>query len=156
MSYKRRKGKAIVGGRKKDYTFKGIKYKSSLEKKMAMLLDEAGIEFEYEPKTFSIVDDFQFDKDSYERQSNGKGDMINRGQKKIQPIKYTPDFIGEDFIIETKGYANETFPLRWKLFKAFISNNEEFAGITLYKPQKISECELTVKLIKDARERNKD
>ena len=35
--------------------------------------------------------------------------------KKILNIKYTPDFIGKDFIIETKGRANESFPLRWKL-----------------------------------------
>jgi hypothetical protein len=37
--------------------------------------------------------------------------------KKVLNIKYTPDFIGEDFIIETKGRANESFPLRWKMFK---------------------------------------
>ena len=37
--------------------------------------------------------------------------------KKYLTIKYTPDFIGKDFIIETKGRANESFPLRWKLFK---------------------------------------
>ena len=40
--------------------------------------------------------------------------------KKYLPIKYTPDFIGEDFIIETKGRANESFPIRWKLFKRLL------------------------------------
>lgn len=150
MGYKRKKGKSIVGGRKKNYDFKGISYKSSLEKTMAMLLDEAGIEFKYEPETFKVVEPFEFNIDSYERQSNGKGDMINRGQKKVQAVSYTPDFIGDGFIIETKGYANETFPLRWKLFKKMIVDQpERFDDITLYKPQKISECEDVVKLIKE-------
>jgi hypothetical protein len=152
MAYKRKKGKSIVGGRgkKKTYPYKGIDYKSTLERNMAMLLDEAGIEFKYEPTKFDVVPAFQFGVDSYERQSNGKGDMINRGQKKVQSVSYTPDFVGEGFIIETKGYANETFPLRWKLFKKMIVDNpEQFPNVTLYKPQKISECEQVVKLIKE-------
>ena len=41
--------------------------------------------------------------------------------KKYLPIKYTPDFIGDNFIIETKGRANESFPMRWKLFKKLDS-----------------------------------
>ena len=43
--------------------------------------------------------------------------------KEYLTIKYTPDFIGKDFIIETKGRANESFPMRWKLFKRLIVNN---------------------------------
>ena len=55
------------------------------------------------------------------------------------PIKYTPDFIGDDFIIETKGRANESFPMRWKLFKRL--SNEQFPTVTLYKPQNQKECD---------------
>ena len=40
-----------------------------------------------------------FDIDCYERQGNGKGYIINRGQKKILNIKYTPDFVAPTFII---------------------------------------------------------
>ena len=39
-----------------------------------------------------------------------KVSIKNRGNKKILTIKYTPDFIGKGFIIETKGRANESFP----------------------------------------------
>lgn len=151
MAYKRKKGKSIVKGKKKkDFKYKGIQYKSGLERNMAMCLDEQGIEFEYEPKTFNVVDGFNFEFDCYERQANGKGDMVNRGKKKIQPIKYTPDFIGEGFIIETKGYANETFPLRWKLFKKMLSDSIEHDpdNLVIYKPQKISECKEVALLIK--------
>ena len=70
---------------------------------------------------------------------------INRGCKRILPIKYTPDFIGEDFIIETKGRANESFPMRWKLFKQLVVN--QFPNVTLYKPQNQQECNETIRLI---------
>ena len=88
---------------------------------------------------------FEFEVESYERQANGKGDLINRGCKKILPIKYTPDFIGDDFIIETKGRANESFPMRWKLFKRLVMN--QFPTVTLYKPQNQKECDRTIELI---------
>ena len=67
------------------------------------------------------------------------------GCKRILPIKYTPDFIGDDFIIETKGRANESFPMRWKLFKKLVMN--QFPNYTLYKPQNQKECDETVELI---------
>lgn len=151
MAYKRKKGKAIVGGRKKKYTYKGVDYSSGLERNMAICLDELNIKFEYEPTTFEVMEGFKFDFDCYERQSNGKGDMINRGRKKVQPIKYTPDFIGDGFIIETKGYANETFPMRWKLFKKMLSDSPQFKSddLVIYKPQKISECKDVAKHIKE-------
>jgi hypothetical protein len=81
----------------------------------------------------------------YERQANSKGDFINRGSKRILPIKYTPDFIGENFIIETKGRPNESFPIRWKLFKKLVT--EQFPDYTVYKPQNQIECDRTVELI---------
>ena len=66
--------------------------------------------------------------------------------KKILNIKYTPDFIGKDFIIECKGRANESFPLRWKMFKKLLTANR-LGPFTLYKPQNQKECEETVNLI---------
>ena len=73
--------------------------------------------------TFELQEAFEFDVNSYERQANGKGEMVNRGQKKIQSIKYTPDFISPSFIIECKGRANESFPIRWKMFKKFVKRS---------------------------------
>ena len=88
-----------------------------------------------------------FENESYERQSNGKGDMVNRGCKKIQPIRYTPDFVGDSFIIECKGRANESFPLRWNMFKKHVK--EHIPHVTLYKPQNQKECDKVVELIKN-------
>jgi len=158
MSYRRRKGKSIVGGnkKKKDYSFKGIPYKSSLEKAMGILLDSEGIDFEYEPVKIQVMQGFDFPFKCFERQSNGKGDMVDRGNKKVLGISYTPDFVGEDFIIETKGYANETFPLRWKMFKKWLTENgHDPEKFVIYKPQKVKECEEVVKLIKQYRDERK-
>ena len=85
----------------------------------------------------------------YERQSNGKGDFTNRGNKRILPIRYTPDFVADDFIIECKGRANESFPMRWKLFKKYVQEN--MPGVTLYKPQNQNECELVIQQILNKR-----
>jgi hypothetical protein len=135
--------------RAKKVSFDGIDFASGLEKNMYMALKNAKIRSKYEGETFVLLNGFHFENEVYERQGNGKGDYINRGCKRILPIKYTPDFIGEDFIIETKGRANESFPMRWKLFKKLIT--EQFPNITLYKPQNIAECNKTVQLILEKR-----
>ena len=99
----------------------------------------------YEGETFVLLNGFHFDNQVFERQSNSKGEYINRGEKRILPIKYTPDFIGNNFIIETKGRPNESFPIRWKLFKKLVV--EQFPNYTLYKPQNQKECDKTIDLI---------
>jgi len=126
-------------------TFDGIKFASGLEKYMYVALKNANIYAEYEGMTFTVQEGFQFENESYERQSNGKGNMVNRGCKKVLPIKYTPDFINPSFIIECKGRANESFPIRWKMFKKFV--NKHLKHVTLYKPQNQKECDEVIKLI---------
>ena len=131
--------------RAKKVTFDGIKFASGLEKYMYMALKKAKISAIYEGATFELQQAFMFDTDSYERQGNGKGDMVNRGQKKILNIKYTPDFVSDSFIIECKGRANESFPLRWKMFKKYVK--EQLSRVTLYKPQNQKECDEVIELI---------
>ena len=112
---------------------------------MYQALKDAGISAVYEGKTYIVFPEFEFPNISIERCANGKGEYKNRGEKKILPIKYTPDFIGDDFIIECKGRANESFPLRWKMFKKHVSI--ELPHVTIYKPQNQKECDKTVELI---------
>ena len=141
--YKRKRGPV----QSKKITYDGITFASGLERYMYMALKKANIKALYEGQTFELVDGFDFPFEAYERCGNGKGDYKNRGNKKILNIKYTPDFIGKDFIIETKGRANESFPMRWKLFKRLIAN-DRVGPFTLYKPQNQKECDMTVELIK--------
>lgn len=129
----------------KKVTYDGINFSSGLERYMYMALKKAKIKAKYEGETFVLVNGFHFPNEAYERQTNGKGEFKNRGSKRILPIKYTPDFIGDKFIIETKGRANESFPMRWKLFKRLIT--EQFPDYTLYKPQNQKECDDVIRLI---------
>ena len=131
--------------RSKKVTFDGITFASGLEKYMYMALKKAKIKAKYEGQTYVLQEGFMFENESYERQSNGKGQMVNRGSKKILPIKYTPDFISDSFIIECKGRANESFPLRWKMFKKYVKAN--LKHVTLYKPQNQKECDEVINLI---------
>ena len=131
--------------RAKKVSFDGITFASGLEKYMYMALKKAKIKAVYEGATFELQKGFMFDVDSFERQGNGKGDMVNRGQKKILNIKYTPDFVSDSFIIECKGRANESFPLRWKMFKKYVNDN--LKHVTLYKPQNQKECDKVIELI---------
>ena len=137
--YKRKSGKrGPVRANKVSYD--GIEFASGLEKYMYIALRKAKIRTKYEGETFVLLSGFHFENEVYERQANGKGDYKNRGCKRILPIKYTPDFI-----IETKGRANESFPMRWKLFKLLVTN--QFPSYTIYKPQNQKECDETVRLI---------
>ena len=131
--------------RAKKVTFDGIKFASGLEKYMYIALKKAKIKAKYEGQTYIVQEGFEFKNESYERQSNGKGELVNRGCKKILPIKYTPDFVSSSFIIECKGRANESFPLRWKMFKKYV--NHKMKHVTLYKPQNQKECDEVIKLI---------
>ena len=141
--YKKKKKRGPV--RAKKVTFDGIKFASGLEKYMYIALKKAKIKAKYEGQTYIVQEGFTFKNESYERQSNGKGDLVNRGCKKILPIKYTPDFVSSSFIIECKGRANESFPMRWKLFKKYVKVN--LPRVTLYKPQNQKECDTVIELI---------
>jgi hypothetical protein len=141
--FKKRKKRGPVVSKK--VTCDGITFASGLERHMYRALKKAKLKARYEGETYVIQEGFMFDNESYERQSNGKGDMVNRGSKKILPIKYTPDFISDSFIIECKGRANESFPMRWKMFKKYVKEN--LPHVTLYKPQNQKECDKVVELI---------
>ena len=132
--------------RSKKIEHDGIIFASGLEKYMYIALKKAKIKALYEGETFELIEGFNFPFESYERCGNNKGDYKNRGNKKILNIKYTPDFVGKGFIIETKGRANESFPLRWEMFKKLVAENK-IEPFTLYKPQNQKECDKTVELI---------
>ena len=152
MRLKRRsKKKGPVQAKKISYD--GINFASGLERYTYMALKKAKLFEGYENEVFQLIKGFNFNNISYEKQANGKGEYVDRGQKKILGIKYTPDFIGKDYIIECKGRPNESFPLRWKLFKLWLTKNN--IGKILYKPQNQKEVDRTITLIKEHRKRKR-
>ena len=148
---RRRKKKGPVQAKKISYN--GISFASGLERYTYIALKKNKLYEGYENETFQIVESFQFPNISYEKQANSKGEYVNRGSKKILGIKYTPDFIGKDYIIECKGRPKESFPLRWKLFKLWLTKNN--IGKILYKPQNQKEVDRTIALIKEHRRKKR-
>ena len=151
---KRKKSKKRGPVTAKKITYDGINFASGLERYTYMALKKEKLFEYYEGEVFQLIESFNFQNESYEKQADGKGDYTNRGSKKVLGIKYTPDFTGKDYIIECKGRANESFPLRWKLFKLWLTKNN--IGKTLYKPQNQKEVDLTVQMIKNNRKNKRE
>ena len=103
------------------------KFASAIEKYCSDKLREAGIDFSYEEKQFTLMDSFRFEH-KYFKMTNKKKLMSDRTASIQQPIRYTPDFVCKDhkWIIETKGYlpSHHDFPMRWKLFLNHIMKND--------------------------------
>lgn len=127
----------------------GIEFSSKLELYMYRALKKAKIKANYEGKTFTIINGCQFPMSSYEKTAKSK-QLHDRGNKKLLPIKYTPDFIDVQdpprFIIETKGNPNEAFPMRWKLFKMHLVN--EGIETNLFMPRNQKDCDETIAILK--------
>ena len=121
----------------------GIHFKSALEVYTYEAFMKAGIPLEYEPKHFSLLPAFEYNgatKWLGEWTTNRKGKKVRSNtigtymeDPKVKPITYCPDFIGKDFVIECKGFANESFPLRFKLFKHFLQQNGSNCKIYVVK-----------------------
>jgi len=146
---RRRKKTSNRGGTKIKYD--GINFNSGLERYTYIALKKEGLYDGYEQEVFTLIEGFTFSNECYSRTMANKGDFTNRGGKRVLPIRYTPDFTGEDFIIECKGFANESFPMRWKLFKLWLTQNQD--GRILYKPSNQKEVDRTIELIKQRRKK---
>ena len=149
--YSRKKNRKHVNANKT--TVDGIKFQSGLEVYAYRELKKAKLFEKYEEEKFELMEGFAFPGPSYERQTNGKGEYRDRSTSAIRKITYTPDFTGKDYIIETKGRANESFPLRYKLFKKLLVETGDTRP--LYKPQTQKEIDETIQTILDERNKTK-
>ena len=96
----------------------GIKFRSKLELYTYKKLKKANIVTEYEQHKYELLPAFVF---------HGK---------KIRAMTYLPDFVGKGFIIECKGFANDAFPLRKKLFEFWLSVHEPETQYHVVRTQK--------------------
>lgn len=95
-----------------------ITFRSKLEAYTYTKFKEAGIYIEYESKRFELLPKFEFQ------------------GKKIRAITYLPDFIGNNFIIECKGFKTDTWPLREKLFNYYLYMHEPKTAFYVVHTQK--------------------
>lgn len=99
----------------------GIQMKSKTERTIYLALKEMGITPQYEGETFTYWKDRKPKTLFYDRNHKRQ---LRLNMKKLISIKYTPDFIfmydGIKVIIEVKGWENDSFPLRKKLFRGYL------------------------------------
>lgn len=98
--------------------YDGIKFRSKLETYTYKKLKEAGIDAEYESTHFELIPKFEY---------NGE---------KVRAMTYLPDFVGKNFIIECKGLVTDSFPLRWKIFKYYLKQENKDYKLFLIRNQK--------------------
>lgn len=140
-----RKGRKIVQAKK--VTYDGITFQSGLELTMYKLLKTEGIDFGYETHPYIIFEPFTYSASVWERARKNSRQMMMR--QAVRKISYTPDFIAgdESWIIECKGRANESFPIRWKLFKEKMNKREN--PPILFMPKTKVDCEQVIKILKE-------
>ncbi len=101
---------------------KELYFDSYVEWEVWNYLTEIDAEFKYQPKVdlFDEVKTQEFEKPRQTKKAK-KEKRNKRVVKDIvqRPIGYTPDYYLDDFgvYIEVKGFADDVFKLRWKLFK---------------------------------------
>jgi len=122
--FTRKKKTGAISSKKK--VIDGITFASTLEAYCYTKLKETGLEFEYEGESFTVLPSFKF-LGRYMASSPKKKELTDKTGKLVRAITYKPDFVSHThrFIIETKGFvpSNHSFPLRWKLFLAYLNEN---------------------------------
>jgi predicted nuclease of restriction endonuclease-like RecB superfamily len=98
-----------------------IQFKSKIEARVYELLLQAGFNPEYETKTLILWEGFKPTVPYYKRT---KAFLNQLEAAKVRDITYTPDFFlhhnGLDVFIEVKGFINDVFPMKKKLFKKYL------------------------------------
>jgi hypothetical protein len=126
--------------RKDKPIYNGITFDSSLEVYCYKALKKAGLIFEYEPTSFVLQIPFTYQCLVYESDKK-RGALLSKRTPKYQSLKYTPDFIGTGWLIETKGVSTDSFKLRWKIFKKYLTDNNIKFDLYLPKNQKqVDQC----------------
>ena len=129
----------------KKVSYDGIDFKSRLELYCYKKLKESGLQFKYEPKAFILLignkpNLIKF----YDPDKNTKGLKLNT--TKLTNTTYTPDFVGDKWIIETKGIKSSTYSLKMKMFREYLEStgNEWF----IFEPHNQYQIDEAIKTIK--------
>ena len=130
--------------------FNGIKFKSILEVMVYKTLLSVGFEPLYEKNKFVIWQGLYPSVPFYDKDATTR--MLKLNKKKIIDITYTPDFTFEYnnrlIIIEVKGFENDVFPVKKKLFrKSLEETHPEAIFFEIYtKKQLLQAIEIIKKL----------
>ena len=137
-----------------EITVDGIKFQSKLEAKCYTLLKEAGLNFKYEQWCIELLKGFR---PSFKVYEGYKGLLVQRVTKDnknqiVRSISYKPDFVYSDdsrlIIIETKGFKNDIYPIKRKLFFNTLNTLNSSLAIYFFEPSNITTVKQTIEVIK--------
>lgn len=130
-------------------SYYGKKFKSKLELYTYKKLKAFNLHFQYEGVTFTLVDKFEFPGKSMELFKKKGKKYFDWKTSTIRALTYTPDFVSikQRWIIECKGYPNMAFPIKWKLFKNYLTiNNIKY---DLFMPRNQKQVNIVIDYIKN-------
>ena len=126
----------------------GISFKSQLEVVIYKELLRAGFNPKYEERKFVIWEGIKPTKPFYNRDIQTK--MLKLDMGKMRDITYTPDFTFEynDYfiIIEAKGYENDTFPIKKKMFRKILESYNKALYFEIFTKKQLVDA---IKIIKE-------
>ena len=114
----------------------GIKFKSKIELMVYKTLVQEGFKPFYEPTKYVIWEGFKPTVLTYK--PNKSGELVIQ-DKKLIDITYTPDFIfvAPDkktlIVLEVKGYCNDLYPLKEKLFRGYLEKFAEKQPVAFFQ-----------------------
>jgi ribosomal protein S8 len=111
-------------------TVDGIEFKSKMEARVYQILVSEGLNPEYESKTITLWEGFTPTIPYYKKT---KGSLNYLEKAKVRNITYTPDFYfnynGLNVYIEVKGFVNDVFPVKKKMFRKYLEEKESPAMV---------------------------
>ena len=134
----------------KHHQYAGIEFKSQLEVDIYKSLLQAGFKPYYEGCKYCIFEGFKPTVPFYTR-TNKKAKDIALNMKRVSNATYTPDFvfIAKDkktvVIIEAKGFMNDVYPIKRKLFRAYlekvtVETKQQIIYFEIYTKKQLNEA----------------
>lgn len=142
-------------------TFNDINFKSKLEISCYKKLIEAGFNPEYEKQKFVLFNGFRLPENvAYFTQlkTNNEGKIhtiFKNDTRKIRDITYLPDFYFTykeyEIYFDTKGKANDVYPLKKKLFLNMLNNISIQTGkkYLFFEPHNVKQIKESILIIQN-------
>ena len=106
--------------------YANIEFKSKIETMVYRTLVDNGFMPEYEQHTFVLWSGIKPTVPFY---TKTKKELLSLDLRKLRDITYTPDFYfeynGLKVIMEAKGFENDTFPVKFKMFRQLLESTGE-------------------------------
>jgi len=131
--------------------YNGIKFKSLLEVSIYKTLLQEGFNVKYEPIKYCIWGGFKPTVPFYTKDKQTRD--LKLDTKKLIDITYTPDFVFKyndtTIIIEAKGFENNIFPVKKKLFRKWLEDNYQGHNFKYFEIFTKRQLLQAIKIIKD-------